>query len=86
MQTGNSSQYGGYVTCTMNRQWQTIYSDIILTDWTLLTGQFGFKVYNNSGTTVPFPKGFVKDFQMLVIDAASALSAVLAISLLAAAV
>jgi hypothetical protein len=52
----------------------------------LLTGQFGFKVYNNSGTTVPFPKGFVTDFQMLVIDAASALSAALAISLLAAAV
>ncbi len=52
----------------------------------MLSGQFGFKVYNNTDTTVPFPKGFVTDFQMVVIDAATTLWAVSAITLLVAAI
>lgn len=38
----------------------------------MLTGKFGFKVYNTTSTTVPFPKGFVKDFSIMVVDAATA--------------
>lgn len=65
---------GGTVTCTFNRQWVTIYSDLILQDWVELKGQFGFKVYNDQNVDTPFPKGYVKDFRLVVIDASVTLS------------
>lgn len=58
----------------MNRQFETIYSDIVLRDWMELRGKFGFKIYNTTDVTVPFPKGFVHDFKITVVDSASTMT------------
>ena len=60
----------GTVTCTQRRQFRTIYSEIDLYDWAILTGRFGFKVYDKKEQTVPFPKGYVKNFEIMVVDLA----------------
>ena len=45
--TEDTPAEGGSVTCTFNRQWITIYSDLVLQDWVELSGKFGFKVYDD---------------------------------------
>jgi len=62
---------GGTVTCTQNREFSTIYSDIKIVDWMKLKGNYGFKEYESLETENPFPKGYVKDFTMIIVDSAS---------------
>ena len=35
-----------------------------------LRGKFGFKVYNTTDVIKPFPKGFVHEYKITVVDAA----------------
>jgi hypothetical protein len=65
----------GRVTCTQYRDFRTKYSSIDLYDWKVLTGRFGFKVYDKKEQLVPFPKGYVKNFDLMVVDSAVSLVA-----------
>jgi hypothetical protein len=69
LQPGTKAQ-GGTVTCTQNREFNSIYSDIKIVDWMKLKGNYGFKEYSDVTVTNPFPKGFVRDFTMVVVDSA----------------
>ena len=82
LQSGETAAEGGVVTCTMNRQFETIYSDIVLEDWMELRGKYGFKIYNNTNVVKPFPKGFVHDYKVVVVDSARPLFAVAMLSTL----
>jgi len=86
VQKGLVAKEGGSVTCTINRQFKTIYSEITLKDWYELKGQFGFKIYNTTEVTVPFPKGSARSITLMVVDSAFTLLAAIASSLLLSAV
>ena len=46
LQPGTKKQ-GGTVTCTANREFDSIYSEIKIVDWMKLKGNYGFKEYDS---------------------------------------
>lgn len=73
MNTENPSE-GGTVTCAINRDWVTTWSDFNLKAGMDLRANFGFRIYSTYGASNPSAKGFVADYSMTVLDGATHLA------------
>jgi hypothetical protein len=66
-----SPAQGGSVTCVINRDWRTDWSDFNLKAGLPLKTNFGYRVYASYSTQNPTAKGFMSDYTMTVVDGAT---------------